>query len=74
MADFDNLRKALLCQGEPLPAEAKVIVNVGAIFTASRMYRGLESFCISLAEGSDVAPWLIRKVAELQTRVVENVR
>ncbi len=59
--------------GKLLPDGAKVIVNVGAVFTASWMFMGLESFCISLAEGSGVAPDLIRKVGEIQSRVVENL-
>lgn len=59
--------------GKLLPAEAKVIVSVGAVFTASWMFMGLESFCIALAEGSEVAPRLIQKVGAIQSRVVENL-
>ena len=59
--------------GSLLPEGAKVIVNVGAVFTAAWMFMGMESFCISLAEGSRVAPQLIQKVGEIQMRVVENL-
>ncbi|MCP4782667.1 MAG: hypothetical protein GY903_27150 [Fuerstiella sp.] len=59
--------------GKLLPAEARVIVSVGAIFTASWMFMGLESFCIALADGNELAPRLIRKVGEIQMRVVENL-
>ena len=59
--------------GKLLPNEAKVIVNVGAVFTASWMFMGLESFCIALAEGSQVASRLIQRVGEIQTGTVENL-
>jgi len=59
--------------GNLIPAEAKVIVNVGAIFTASWMYMGLESFCIAVAENSELVSRLTQKVGEIQSRVVENL-
>ncbi len=59
--------------GKLLPAEAKVVVNVGAVFTASWMLMGLESFCIAVAEGSQLVERLIQKVGETQQRVVENL-
>ena len=59
--------------GKLLPEQAKVIVNVGAVFTASWMFMGMESFCIAIAEGSELVPRLIRKIGEIQTRVVENL-
>ncbi|MBM4000799.1 MAG: hypothetical protein FJ297_14885 [Planctomycetes bacterium] len=64
---------AVATVGRLVPNEAKVIVNVGAVFTASWMYMGLESFCIALAEGSGLATRLIARVGEIQMRVVENL-
>ena len=59
--------------GKLLPSGAKTIVCVGAIFTTSWMLMGMESFCISVAEGSEVARRLMRKVGTIQMRVVENL-
>ena len=57
--------------GQLLPQEAKVIVNVGAVFTAAWMFMGLESFCIALARGEDLAFRLIRKIGTIQQGVVD---
>lgn len=59
--------------GKFLPAEAKVIVNVGAVFTASWMFMGMESFCIAVAEKSTLVANLIQKIGATQKRVVENL-
>jgi uroporphyrinogen decarboxylase len=67
--DYGGLEKL----GRILPPEAKVFVNVGAIFTASWMLMGLESFCLAVAEGSELVERLVQKIGTIQMRVVENV-
>ncbi len=59
--------------GRLLPDGAKSIVCVGAVFTTSWMLMGMESFCIAVAEGSDLVARLVRRVGETQLRVVENL-
>lgn len=59
--------------GRLISPEAKVIVNVGAVFTASWMFMGLESFCLAVAEGSPLVFRLIEKMGQIQARVVENL-
>ncbi|MBI4605102.1 MAG: hypothetical protein HY721_24325 [Planctomycetes bacterium] len=59
--------------GRLLPPGAKVIANVGYIFSASWMLMGMEAFCLALAEGSPVVPRLLRRVGEIQERVVDRV-
>lgn len=59
--------------GKLIPEQAKVIVCVGAVFTASWMFMGMESFCIAVAEGSELVRRLIRKIGETQLGVVENL-
>jgi uroporphyrinogen decarboxylase len=67
--DYDLVARA----GRLLPEGARVIVNVGCVFTASWMLMGMEAFCLALADGSELVPRLIRKVGETQLRVVENL-
>jgi uroporphyrinogen decarboxylase len=59
--------------GRLLPDGAKAIVNVGAIFTASWMLMGMEAFCMAIADRSPLVLRLIRRIAETQLRVVENL-
>jgi uroporphyrinogen decarboxylase len=59
--------------GRLLPEGAKLIANVGYIFSASWMLMGMEAFCIALGEGSSLVVELVRRVAEIQKRVVENL-
>ncbi len=81
-ADFDNYDwpdpgdftyENLDLLGRILPEGARVIINVGAVFTASWMFMGMESFCMAIADGSDLVLRLIERVGELQKRVVANV-
>ncbi len=59
--------------GKLLPSGAKLVVNVGCIFTAAWMLMGMEAFCIALGEGSAVVARLIRRIGEIQARVVEHL-
>lgn len=59
--------------GRILPAGAKVIPVVGYVFAASWMLVGFERFCLDLAEGGALAADVIRRVGEIQARVVENL-
>jgi uroporphyrinogen decarboxylase len=67
--DYGVLEK----MGKLLPDGAKVIVNVGYVFTAPWMLMGLESFCMALAEDSPLVRRTIERVGRVQRRVVENV-
>ena len=67
--DYDNIEKI----GRLLPDGAKMIINVGYVFTAPSMLMSLEKFCISSAQGDPVVAELIRRVGETQLRVVENL-
>jgi len=58
--------------GRLLPDGAKVIVNVGYIFTAPWMLMGLERFCLALAEGDPLVAEVIGRVGAVQKRVVAN--
>lgn len=72
--DPDDFNYATIQEmGRLLPDEAKVIVNVGAIFTASWMFMGMESFCIAIAEKSDLVGRLIARIGAIQQQVVENL-
>lgn len=59
--------------GQLLPGGAKVIVNVGSVFTASWMLMGMEAFFIALGEGSELVPRLVQKVGSTQLEVVRNL-
>ncbi len=59
--------------GKLLPDNAKAIINVGYIFTAPWMLMGMESFCISLAQGSELPRKVIERVGTIQKQVVENL-
>jgi uroporphyrinogen decarboxylase len=59
--------------GKVLPPEAKVIVNVGYVFTAPWMLMGLERFCIALARGEKLPGKVIQRVGEIQYGVVQNL-
>lgn len=67
--DYSIVEKA----GKLLPAEARAILLLGAVFTASWMLMGMEAFFLSLAEGSGLVPKLFQKVGEIQLRVTENL-
>ncbi|NQT40900.1 MAG: hypothetical protein HQ581_25625 [Planctomycetes bacterium] len=67
--DYDAIRQV----DDLLPDGAKVIINIGYIFTAPWMLMGLEDFCIALAQGEPLVLELIERVARTQMRVVENV-
>jgi uroporphyrinogen decarboxylase len=59
--------------GKLLPDGAKVIVNVGYVFTAPWMLMGLEAFCVALAQGEPLVKRVIDRVGRIQSRVVENL-
>jgi len=56
-----------------LPDGAKVIVNVGYVFTAPWMMMGLENYCMALAQGDPLVRRMIERVGQTQLRVVENI-
>lgn len=56
-----------------LPDGAKVIVNVGYVFTAPWMLMGLTEFCVAVAGGEPLVERMIERVGSIQHRVVENL-
>ena len=56
-----------------LPDGAKVIVNVGYVFTAPWMLMGLTEFCMSVAQEDPLVLRLIERVGAIQHKVVENL-
>lgn len=56
-----------------LPDGAKVIVNVGYVFTAPWMLMGMETFCMGLAAGDELVRRVIERVGTIQLGVVERL-